>query len=140
MLVGTPSPDGHTEEELRNLETIRRLRGVPAARRREFMTRDVVIHRHGMAHLGALRGVGYDPDGIADRVDHIEDMVAKGDRVWAVWTIRGTHTGPLFGAAPTGRPLEVLEVGIWRLVDGKVAEAWFFADEYALARALGITP
>jgi predicted ester cyclase len=71
-------------------------------------------------------------------VDTIEDIIAKEDRVWAVWTMRGTHTGQLFGIPPTGRDVEVLEAGVWRLVDGLVAEAWFFGDELALLRQLGL--
>jgi hypothetical protein len=63
-------------------------------------------------------GVGYDAGTCSDRVDTIEDLIAKDDRVWAVWTMRGTHTGQLFGIPATGQPIEILEAGIWRLVDG----------------------
>jgi ketosteroid isomerase-like protein len=31
----------------------------------------------------------------------------------------------------------MLELGIWRFADGRIAEAWFFADELALLRQLG---
>jgi hypothetical protein len=71
-------------------------------------------------------------------MDTIEDLIAKDDRVWAVWTMRGTHTGQLFGIPATGQPIEILEAGIWRLVDGLVIEAWFFGDELSLLRQLGI--
>jgi hypothetical protein len=79
-------------------------------------------------------GVGYDASTCSDRVDTIEDLIAKDDRVWAVWTMRGTHTGQLFGIPATGQPIEILEAGIWRLVDGLVIEAWFFGDELRLLR------
>ncbi|QIB47271.1 ester cyclase [Streptomyces aureoverticillatus] len=132
----------HTAEERRNLATILALRRATVEGRRAFLAPGCRVHRHGMAHLAARGGFtdgsGYAADSIADRHDHIEDIVAKGDRVWAIWTIRGTHTGPLFGIAPTGKPLNTLELGIWRLTDGKVVEAWFFADEYGLAETLGL--
>jgi SnoaL-like polyketide cyclase len=52
--------------------------------------------------------------------------------------MRGTHTGQLFGIPPTGKPIEILEAGIWRLADGLVVEAWFFGDELRLLRQLGV--
>jgi hypothetical protein len=30
-------------------------------------------------------------------------------------------------------------MGAWRFEDGKVVEAWFFADEFALAAQLGMS-
>ncbi|QCX82751.1 SnoaL-like polyketide cyclase (plasmid) [Streptomyces sp. YIM 121038] len=143
-LVGPAGPGPHTPEEHRNLDTVLALRRATVEGRAAFFAPGYRVHRHGMAHLAALGGftdgTGYTAGSIADRRDRIEDIIARGDRVWAVWTIQGTHTGPLFGVEPTGRRLRVLELGIWRLVDGKVAEAWFFADEYGLAHSLGLLP
>ncbi|MFI6502571.1 ester cyclase [Nonomuraea typhae] len=138
MLADSHTALLHTEEELRNLEVIRALRRATAEGRRAYMAPEAVVHRRGMAHLAVRSGGPYRPEGIPDRYDEVLAMIAKGDRVWAVWTVRGTHAGTLFGQAATGRPVEVLEVGIWRLSGGKVVEAWFFADEYALAQTLGI--
>ncbi|MFI0374128.1 ester cyclase [Actinomadura sp. 1N219] len=133
----TGEPGGYTREERRNLDIIRELRRAPVDARKRFMAPGYKVHRRGMAHL-AERGGGYTRESIADRADDIEDMIAKGDRVWAIWTIRGTHTGLLYGVEATGRPIEILEVGVWRLADGLVEEAWFFADELALVSALGV--
>ncbi|QDQ10036.1 ester cyclase [Streptomyces spectabilis] len=141
-LVGPRTPLPHTPEERRNLETVLALRRAGVAGRGAFLAPGCRVHRHGMAHLAArggfAHGTGYTADSLADRTDRMEDIVAKGDRVWAVWTVQGTHTGPLFGVGATGRRVAVLELGVWRLVDGKVAEAWFFADDYGLAEALGL--
>lgn len=143
-LVGPPVTDAaHTDEERRNIDTVLALRRAGYGERKAFHGPGFVVHRRGMAHLaaaGGFRGTGYDANSIADRQDEIVDIIAKDDRVWCVWKIRGTHTGPLFGVAATGRPIEVIEMGAWRFEAGKVAEAWFFADEYALAVQLGITP
>lgn len=147
-LVSTDRDDdrwaGYTEEERRNLETILTLRSVSFAERRKFMAEGFRHHRWGMANLADLSGMrdgsGYDANSVAGRIDGIEDIVAKGDRVWAVWTLRGTHSGQLFGIPATGAQLEVLEIGVWRLQDGLVAEAWFFADELGLLRQLGVDP
>jgi predicted ester cyclase len=54
----------------------------------------------------------------------IEDLVAEGDRVVARISARGTHTGPLFGHAPTGRAVSLTGISIYRLVGGRIAERW----------------
>lgn len=130
---------GHTDEERRNLETAVELRRASFEQRTAFHGPGYVVHRRGMAHLASASGGGYHASAIADRADEILDLIAKGDRVWCVWKIRGTHTGELFGIPATGRQIELLEMGAWRFVDGKVVEAWFFADEFALAAQLGVS-
>lgn len=134
-------PGSYTAEERANIEVILKLRSVPFSERKQFMHPQMRHHRFGFASLGVISGLGgagYDAQSISGRVDTIEDIIAKGDRVWAVWTMRGTHAGQLFGIPPTGRTVEVLEAGVWRLQDGLVAEAWFFGDELALLRQLGV--
>ncbi len=48
------------------------------------------------------------------------------------WTLDGTHMGPGLHMPPTGRPIHVLGVTHWRVVDGLVAEEWTVFDELAL--------
>lgn len=54
----------------------------------------------------------------------IDDLVADGDRVAARWSLRGTHTGPLFGMPPSGDRVENSTLVFVRLEDGKVVERW----------------
>lgn len=54
----------------------------------------------------------------------IDDLVAEEDRVTIRWTLRGTNTGPLFGQPPTGQPVELAAIVIFRIADGKLAERW----------------
>lgn len=54
----------------------------------------------------------------------IEDLVAEGDRVVARISARGTHTGELFGHAPTGREVTLTGITIYRLVAGRIVERW----------------
>ena len=135
-------PRSYTPGERANIETVLKLRSAPFSERKKYMHPAMVRHRWGFASLadvtGMKDGAGYDADTCSDRVDTIEDLIAKDDRVWAVWTMRGTHTGQLFGIPATGKPIEVLEAGIWRLQDGLVIEAWFFGDELRLLRQLGV--
>ncbi|NMI54297.1 ester cyclase [Streptomyces sp. RLB3-17] len=140
-LLADVDPRSYTPQEQANIDLIVRLRSVPFAERRKFMRPGMCHHRWGFASLADISGMkdgrGYDAHSISDRVDTIADIIAKDDRVWAVWTLRGTHTGQLFGIPATHRRLEVLECGVWRIEDGLVAEAWFFGDELGLLRQLG---
>jgi steroid delta-isomerase-like uncharacterized protein len=54
----------------------------------------------------------------------IDDLVAEGDRVTIRWTLHGTSTGPLFGRPPSGQPVELAAIVIFRVADGKIRERW----------------
>ncbi|MBI3361031.1 MAG: ester cyclase [Chloroflexi bacterium] len=67
----------------------------------------------------------------------IEHTVAEGDKVvtWGYFT--GTHRGPLEGIPPTGKSVRVKDVDLYRLRDGKVAEAWTHVDQLGMMQQLG---
>jgi steroid delta-isomerase-like uncharacterized protein len=54
----------------------------------------------------------------------VDDLVAEGDRVTIRWTLRGTNTGPMLGQPPSGQPVELSAIVIFRIVDGKIKERW----------------
>jgi predicted ester cyclase len=54
----------------------------------------------------------------------IDDLVAEGDRVTIRWTLRATNTGPLFGRPPSGQPVELAAIVIFRIANGKITERW----------------
>jgi len=54
----------------------------------------------------------------------IDDLVAERDRVAIRWTLRGTNTGPLLGRPPTGKPVELAAIVVFRIADGLIAERW----------------
>ena len=59
-------------------------------------------------------------------------MIAEGDAVWMQFRIAGTQKGNLYGHPPTGRRIEVPEVGIAHFTDGKWKDGWYFGDELGL--------
>ena len=65
-------------------------------------------------------------------------LVAEGDRVVAHLPYSGTHRGEIVGVPPTGRSCTVDEIVIFRLADGKIAEAWEVYDEAGMWRQLGV--
>jgi predicted ester cyclase len=56
-----------------------------------------------------------------------EHSVENGEWVANRYTIRGTHTGDFFGAAPTGERFEISGMDMVRVVDGLLVEHWAFA-------------
>jgi hypothetical protein len=132
-----------TAQERENIRMVLNFRALPFTERAKYTVEGFKPSRIGMAGLAELQdppGPGYTGHSVPDREDEILDIIAHGDRVWASWLIRGTHRGPLYGIEPTGRVLEVLEVGQWRITDGLISAAWFFVDELALLRQLGSWP
>jgi steroid delta-isomerase-like uncharacterized protein len=71
---------------------------------------------------------------------NIDDIVAEGDRVVLRWTGRGTHKGPLAGAAPSGRAVSVSGIVITRVQDGRMAEDWEQFDQLGLFQQIGLVP
>jgi predicted ester cyclase len=70
----------------------------------------------------------------------LKAVVAEGDLVVAHLPYSGTFTGPILGQAPTGRFARVDEMVIFRIADGKIAEAWEVYDECGMWRQLGVDP
>lgn len=68
----------------------------------------------------------------------LDDVFSSGEKVVTRWTSRGTHQGELMGIAPTGNRVEVTAVGIWRVADGKIAEAWVVFDALGMMQQLGV--
>jgi steroid delta-isomerase-like uncharacterized protein len=61
---------------------------------------------------------------VPDRKLVHDDILAKGDKVLIRWTNSGTHTGPLFGNPPTGKPYVATGFDLFRISNGKIMEMW----------------
>ena len=70
----------------------------------------------------------------------IRDVVATDDVVVLRVVMTGTHRGELFGLAPTGRRVEVNQINIERIREGRIAEHWRVTDELTMMRQLGVVP
>jgi predicted ester cyclase len=72
---------------------------------------------------------------------HMEviDLIAEGDKVVGRFECSGTHAGEWRGHPPTGRRFErVDEVYLFRLRDGKIADAWGLEDSADRLRQLDL--
>ena len=72
-----------------------------------------------------------------DWTEEVEDTIADRDRVVVRFTSRGTNLGDFLGNPPTGNHVEISEVAIFKLSDGRIVEQWVYPDMLSLQRQLG---
>ncbi|HLM80346.1 MAG TPA: ester cyclase [Terriglobales bacterium] len=67
----------------------------------------------------------------------VEDALQVGDRAAVRWSATATHTGNLFGLAPTQKKVSMIGMTIFRVENGQIAELWDVWDEAGLMKQLG---
>jgi predicted ester cyclase len=110
----------------------------------ELLAPGYVLHFPGMPSSVDVAGhkqlVAMFRAGFSDWVEHVDDVIAEGDKVVIRVTGRGTHNGDFQGIAPTGRVVTATGIGIGRLEGGRIAEAWAAYDALGLMQQLGAVP
>ena len=53
---------------------------------------------------------------------------------------KGTHTGEFQGVPPTGKEINVMAFGLYRIANGKFVENWGLVDSLAHMQQLGLIP
>ena len=76
----------------------------------------------------------------SDLTHTFEDMLVEGDTVAFRAVARATHTGDFMGSPATGKQISVVQIGIARVANGKVAELWNSPDQMGLMQQLGLVP
>jgi steroid delta-isomerase-like uncharacterized protein len=71
-----------------------------------------------------------------DWSEHIERIVAERDLVVIHYVSSGTNQGQWLGNPPTGNRLQVNEMSIFRIEDGRIAEQWLLPDVGSMQRQL----
>lgn len=105
------------------------------------VTEDVVNHHSTLQGRDGFREeLAYWYAAFPDVSVTVEDLVAEGDRVAARITARGTHGGEFMGMPATGKRIEVQEIDIARIEDGKIAEIWAAPDMFSALQQLGMLP
>ena len=67
----------------------------------------------------------------------IVDLIAEGGEVVARLNYTGTHSGELFGIAPTGRQITYQGAAFFQISDGLVTQGWVLGDLLSLLKSLG---
>lgn len=70
----------------------------------------------------------------------VEDAFAAGDRVVGRFTYRATHRGAFLGVPPTGRPIALRSIDIWRVAGGRFVEHWDELNMLEFMQQLGAVP
>jgi predicted ester cyclase len=72
----------------------------------------------------------------------IEEVIAEGDIVAFRLRMEGTHQGPLPGSGlpGTGKRVQVRQLHMARVMNGKVAEHWAVRDDLGMLVQLGVFP
>ena len=147
-MTSAQTPNAQLERNKATVVRLKKSQGTPEQKAIEadLLAPDFRRLRGGMHNLAAnAQDQGFPSAGVnlrgafPDRVDVIEEVIADEDRVGLLFRLQGTHQGNLFGIPATGKKIDVYELGIYRLTDGKVSEAWFMADELGLLLQLGAT-
>ena len=73
-----------------------------------------------------------------DWTEKIKPIVAEGDFVAIQFTSTGANKGNFFGNPPTGKQIQIDEMAIFRIVDGKIVEQWLLPDLLSLNQQLGL--
>ena len=72
-----------------------------------------------------------------DWTEEMQDTIADRDRIVVRFRSRGTNLGEFLGNPPTRNHVEISEVAIFRLSNGKIIEQWVYPDMLSLQRQLG---
>lgn len=130
-----------TEEEAVNLDVVTRYRMAKVSERGRFLAPEYRRLRPGFEHLGELwGGKGMTDESLSEKNIVLLHLEPRGDTVFGVWRVLGVHTGEFYGVPPTGHPIDVIEVGIWRLENQLIVEAWYFGDGLGFLRQAGVSP
>jgi predicted ester cyclase len=68
----------------------------------------------------------------------VDDVFGAGDRVALRCTVTGVHSGELGGRPPTGRRFETMQIHIYRLEGGRIAEHWGARNDLLMLMQLGL--
>jgi steroid delta-isomerase-like uncharacterized protein len=93
------------------------------------------VDRHGHKQLVMMFRSAF-----PDWRESVEDVIAEDDKVVIRVTGRGTHEGEFQGVPPTGTQVTATGIGIGRIEDGRIAEAWAAYDALGLMQQLGAVP
>lgn len=77
-------------------------------------------------------------EGIPDLKYEILDMIVTPDKAAVYLRVTGTHKGTLFGIPATGRKIDIRQMQIEWVRDGRIWQHWRITEELSLMRQLGV--
>lgn len=102
---------------------------------------------HDPTHMWVARGaegmkrlVSTYQTAFPDVQTRVDQLLRAGHYVTTRWTFTGTHAGPFFHFAPTGKRVEVPVMQIDRFENDMCAETWSLWDTLGLYIQMGVAP
>lgn len=106
-----------------------------------LLAEDAVNHHStNQGREGARAEIEYWFAAFPDATVTVEDLIAEGDRVVARVSASGTQDGEFMGAPPSGKRIQVQEIDVVRIEDGRIAEVWPAPDIFGMMQQLGLVP
>jgi predicted ester cyclase len=67
-------------------------------------------------------------------IDHVcsEQLNNRNQNIAVRWSIAGTHSAAFAGAQDTGKPIHIMGVTHWKVIDGRITAEWTVFDELAM--------
>ncbi|MFJ9371245.1 ester cyclase [Nocardia sp. NPDC101769] len=106
----------------------------------EFFSPDLITNGVRVGIDGPKKRILKRRNGFPDLITDNQLLHADGDIVAIHLLWRGTHTGPYGGAEPSGKPVEISDIAIWRFENGRVAEIRTVQDQFGLLAQIGYLP
>ena len=85
---------------------------------------------------GLLEAVDAFQKGFPDLRISVDRLVAEGDFVAVNGKITGMNTGPLMGAAPSGKRADFSYMDMYRIANGQIVDMWHVEDIAAMVQQL----
>ena len=109
----------------------------------KLLTDDVVINNFNVISQGREAQRQSTPpffSGFPDLTVNIEFTITEEDKVAVRWTAKGIHNDEFQGIPPTGKPINIAVVAIYRVDGGKIIEGWSQPDALGLMQQIGVIP
>ena len=105
-----------------------------------------LMHEDFFGHGGAITSVEdheklfkAQREAIPDMANHLQEMIAEGDKVVAISMLTYTDTAGIAGHPPTGKPVNQKVIVVYTLKDGKIVKGEPLSDSVGGARSVGHT-
>ncbi|MEZ5923499.1 MAG: ester cyclase [Hyphomicrobiaceae bacterium] len=76
--------------------------------------------------------------GLPDLREEVLDLIGEDDRVACRFRLTGTQTGPFLGRPPSGRPINIVGVDLYRFQNGRIVDFTYLEDTLGLLSQLGV--
>jgi steroid delta-isomerase-like uncharacterized protein len=109
----------------------------------ELLTEDYLNHSPGTPNpprgpIGLKPIIDVMRNAILDLHYTIQDLIVTEEKVVAMVIMRGTQTGNFFGIPPSNQKIEVTQINIEKIRDGRISEHWRLTDDFNLMKQMGV--